>query len=162
VVDTINELSVLSRKLNQKSDKTNSIISTINKKLNALNFGLEVWLDDPAIVTGDLQRVHAGQMDPLPRQKPVTYLGYYDTSDGWQLGTKCGFLLEEWDKDSEQVVTELTEVEYQPLLKEAREVRVGALPLVPRLLDEIKSRAESLLKAIDEAERAAEKLGGSA
>jgi hypothetical protein len=43
------ELSVLSRKLNQKSDKTNEIITTINKKLAALNFCLEVWLDYPAL-----------------------------------------------------------------------------------------------------------------
>ena len=53
---------------------------------------------------------------------------------------------------------ELTEVEYQPLLRAAREIRVGALPLVPRLLDQVKFKAESMLKAIDEAEKAAEKL----
>jgi len=158
VVDTINELSSLSRKLNQKSDKTNSIITTINKKLADLNLGLEVWLENWEIESDDYSKVYAGQISPLPRQKSVTYLGYCNVEDGWQLAAKTGMLIEAWDKDSEETFTELTEVEYRSLLKAAREIRVGALPLVPRLLDQIKYRAESLLKAIDEAEKAAEKL----
>jgi hypothetical protein len=157
-LDTINELSDLSRKLNQESDKTNSIIVTINKKLAALNFGLEVWLEFPAIESGDLKKVYPGQVVRLPRQKSVIYLGYCNVEDGWQLAAKSGTLIEDWDKDSEEMFTVLTEVEYQPLLKAAREVRVGALPLVPRLLDEVKLKTESLLKAIHEAEKAAEKL----
>jgi len=158
MVDTINELSDLSRTLNQKSDKTNSIISTINKKLASLNFGLEVWVEDWPITSGDLKKVYSGQTGLLPRQKSVTYLGYCNIEDGWQLAAKTGTLVEDWDKDSEDTFTELTEVEYQPLLKAAREIRVEALPLVPKLLDEIKRKAESLLKSIDDAERAAEKL----
>jgi hypothetical protein len=158
VVDTINELAALSRKLNQKSDKTNSIIATINKKIAVLNFGLEVWLEFSPIESGDLEKVYPGQTNPLPRQKSVTYLGYCNVEDAWQLAAKNGTLIEDWDKDSEEMFTELTEVEYRPLLKAAREVRVGALPLVPRLLEQIKLKAESLLRAIDEAEKAADAL----
>jgi hypothetical protein len=158
VVDTINELSELSRKLNQKSDKTNAIIKTINKKLAAMNFGLEVWLEYRPLETGNFEAVYPNQQTPLPRKKSVTYLGYCNVEGDWELATKSGDLIEDWDKDSEEVYTELTEVDYKPLLKEARERRVGALPLVPRLLDEVKLRAESLLNAIDEAEKAAEKL----
>ena len=52
--------------------------------------------------------------------------------------------------------TELTDAEYQPLLRASREIPgVGALPLVPDLLDLIKLKAEALLNAIDEAEKAA-------
>jgi hypothetical protein len=158
MVNSLNELSDLSRKLNQKSDKTNSIITTINKKLAVLNFGLEVWLKHPTIKSGDFESVYSGQIDRLPRQRSVVYLGYCNVEDGWQLAAKSGLLVEDWDKEAEETYTELTEVEYQPLLRAPREVRVGALPLVPRLLDEIKLKAESLLKAIDEAEKAANAL----
>ena len=47
MVDTIKELSGLSRKLNQKSDTLNSVISSINEKLTKLNLGVDAWLLDP-------------------------------------------------------------------------------------------------------------------
>jgi len=157
VVDTINELSDLSRKLNEKSDKTNSVITKINKKLSALNLGLEVWLEWD-LENDNYHKVYQGQIGLLPRQKSVTYVGYCNVETGWQLATKTGQLIEDYDKDSEEVFTELTEVNFKPLLKEARETRVKALPLVPRLLDRVKQQAESLIKSIDEAESVAEKL----
>jgi hypothetical protein len=157
VVDTINELSDLSRKLNEKSDKTNAVITKINKKLSALNLGLEVWLEWD-LEDDNYHKVFQGQIGLLPRQKSVTYLGYCNVETGWQLATKTGCLIEDYDKDSEEVFTELTEVIFKPLLKEARETRVKALPLVPRLLDRVKQQAESLIKSIDEAENVAEKL----
>ena len=80
-------------------------------------------------------------------ERELTQKGPKFVADEWQLATKSGALIEDWDKDSEQTFTELTDVEYQPLLKAARADRVGALPLVPRLLDHVKFKAESMLKA---------------
>ena len=157
MVDTINELSDLSRRLNEKSDKTNAIITTINHKLATLNFGLEVWLELD-IENNNFSKVDPLQQTLLPREKTVTYLGYCNVEDGWQLATKTGQLIEDYDRDSEETFTELTDVDFKPLLKESRGVRVKALPLVPRLLDEVKEQAESLVKSIDDAEKAAEKL----
>ncbi len=159
MVDTINELSDLSRKLNEKSDKTNAIITKINSKLAALNFGLEVWYEQD--IEGDnFRKVYPGQQGLLPRQKSVTYLGYCNVETGWQLATKVGQLIEDYDQDSRETFTELTEVDFKPLLKEAREVRVKALPLVPRLLDKVKQQAESLIESIEDAEKAADALTG--
>jgi hypothetical protein len=158
MVDSINELSDVSRKLNEKSDKTNSVITKINKKLAALNLGLEVWLEWDDLENDNFHKVYQGQIGLLPRQKSVTYLGYCNVETGWQLATKTGCLIEDYDKDSEEVFTQLTEVTFKPLLNEARETRVKALPLVPRLLDRVKQQAESLIKSIDEAENVAEKL----
>jgi hypothetical protein len=155
MVDTISELSELSRKLNQKSDKINSIIATINKKLAAQNFGLEVWLEHWPIESGNFEKLSD---EMLPREKSVTYLGYCNVEDEWQLATKSGTLVEDVNRDVGEIFTELTEVSYNALLKEARSIRVKALPLVPRLLDHLKVEAESLLKFIDQAEQAAEKL----
>jgi len=154
----INELSSLARKLNQKSDETNSIITTFNKKLGDLNLGLEVWLENSDIEGNEYSRLSQAQNNLRPRQKVVTYLGYCNVEDAWQLATKTGILIEDWDSGCQEVSTELISVTYKPLLKATRQIRVGALPLVPRLLDQIKYRAESLLQAIDEAGKAADKL----
>jgi hypothetical protein len=57
MVDTLNELASLSRSLNEKSDKLNSIISSINVKLAKLNFGVEAWLYDDAIEEGEIYSI---------------------------------------------------------------------------------------------------------
>ncbi len=46
----------------------------------------------------------------------------------------------------------------EPLLKASREVRSKSMRLIPKLLDCLKLRGESLLKSIDAAEEAAQKL----
>lgn len=158
MVDKLSELSDLSKKLNENSDKANAIILTLNKTLAAMKFGLEVWLENPALEYGDFQNVISGQIDKLPRQRLVTYLGYCNVVDGWQLATKRGWLVEDWDKDAGETFTEFTDVEYQPLLRMARHIRVKALSLVPRLLDELKREGESLLESIAEAETVANAL----
>lgn len=157
MVDSINELTSLSRELNQKSDKANSVIETLNKRLNALNFGIEVWVQR-SLTEDDYSKVYSGQSGLLPRQKSVTYLGYCNVEDGWQLAIKEGTLVEEYDKDREDTVTELTDVTYKPLLKSAREVRIAALRNIPGLLDTLKYSAQATLKAIEDAEKAAAKL----
>src|SRR5262249_34574924 len=134
MVDTINELSELSRKLNQKSDKTNEIITTINKKLAALNFGLEVWVERDWIESGDFNKVAIDQEDIYPREMEIAYLGYAYVEERWQLAVKEATLLEHRDYAGE-VVREDTEVRYRPLLRASREARIAALPLVPDLLD---------------------------
>jgi hypothetical protein len=160
MVDRLSELSELSQKLNQNSDRANSIIAALNKKLAAMNFGLEVWLDYSALQTGDWETKNPNQTQKLPRQKQMTYLGYCHIQNSWQLAAKSGTLVEDYDRDSDEVYTELTEVIYEPLLKTSRERRVKALPLVPRLLDELKREAESVLRSIDEAEKVADMLTG--
>ena len=124
-----------------------------------MNFGLEVWLEHferDEIYCGDSAKVYPAQA--LPRQKRVTYLGYCNVDDGWQLAVKRGTLIEDWDRDEKETFKELVDVSYQSLLKASREERVAALRLVPRLLDEIKRTAEYTIRDIDEADRVAEKL----
>jgi hypothetical protein len=157
-METIKELSSLSVELNKPSDKINSIISTINSKLANLNLGVETWLESTPIDNHDFQNVYPNQLGQLPQQKSVTYLGYCRIGDGWQLVTKRGRLVRDFDSDAGETTEEFIDVSYRALLKESREIRTGALRLVPKLLDEVKKRAESLLDFIKEAEQAAAKL----
>ena len=141
MVDTINELSDLSRRLNQKSDQLNELIGSINRKLANLNFGIEVWTMSEAVKA---------------EGPSMAFLGYAKVEDEWQLAV--------WDRD-EVLRTEdkgggLHRIGQNvwSLLKVSREVRLQAMPLVPRLLDDIKRRAEELLAGLARAEEAAENL----
>lgn len=163
----LDHLSSLSRKLNERSDKTNAIIKTINQKLAGLNFGLEVWLDGGRLSrinqnyeldSNNYCKLHQGQIDPLPRQKQVTYLGYCNVEDTWQLAVKTGTLVEDWDREDQQTFTELTDTKYRPLLKASRQIRIAALPFLPDLLETIKIRAESTLQDLERAEKVASKF----
>jgi hypothetical protein len=154
MVDTVNELAGLSRRLNQSSDKINSIIADLNKKLVALNFGIEVWTYGPIAET-DPELLDPSKLASNLRSKNVDYLGWCKLSDVWQLSVKSGTLVESVDEGG---FSELTDVDYMPLSKTSREMRAAAIKAIPELLDRIKIEAEALLDSIEKAEAAAAKL----
>jgi hypothetical protein len=154
MVNSINELSEVSRRLNQKSDKINAVIKGINEKLDALNFGLEVWLDAEDLADNHWQSQPESQNY---REKSVIFLGYCAIEGTWQLAVKGGTLTQVWDR-GEIETEELTNVEYKTLLKATRTIRMKALPLIPQLLDLVKAEAEKVINSIDEAGEAAENL----
>jgi hypothetical protein len=141
MVDTINELSSIALKLNQKSDQLNALITSINENLARLNFGIEVWLEShPVKENGNAK----------------AFLGYCKSKDEWQLAI--------WDPNDALELEDRPSVRLAgsnvwPLAEVSRELRLLAMPLIPKLLDGIKEKAEDLLKGLEAAERAAESLG---
>jgi hypothetical protein len=141
MVDTINELSSIALKLNQKSDQLNALITSINSKLAKLNFGIEVWLEShPVKENGNAK----------------AFLGYCKSKDEWQLAV--------WDPNDALEVEDRPSVRLAgsnvwPLTEASRELRLLAMPLIPKLLDGIKDKAEELLRGLEAAEKAAESLG---
>jgi hypothetical protein len=154
MVADLQDLSSVSKQLNAKSDSVNETIAIINKKLTKLNIGLEVWLEQ------ELRLGHWASKggSALPRERTHTYLGYHDIADGWQLAVKFETERQFWNKEHNELDSEVADVYYQPLLKAARELRIAALPQVPDLLDSVKQRAEEVLRDIEAAEKAAEEL----
>jgi len=153
VVDTINELSNLASKLNQKSDTLNKTIEDLETKLNKLNLGVEAWLescDAHAIMIGD----PSYDEDKRITSREETFLGFYRFDDGWHLAVKE--TIAEKDADGHFVTADVILI--GSLLTASRNVRIKAMALVPQLLDAIKAEAESLLKDINAAEEAAKKL----
>jgi hypothetical protein len=140
VVDTIKELSSIALKLNQKSDQLNALITSINAKLAKLNFGIEVWLKSHPIKENGDSKV---------------FLGYYKSKDEWQLTV--------WDPDDSlepgDIPSPRSSGNLWPLTAASRELRLLAMPLIPKLLDGIKDKAEELLSGLEAAEKAAESLG---
>ena len=150
----ISDLAPLAKKVNTKTDQINRTISSINEKLAKLNLGIEAWLD------GNLRDA----LDCSPwsdegtmRVRSISYLGY-DRIDGkWQLAVKE--VTEEYtvDEDGDEEFDKVNP-EYEALLQASRNLRLAALPRIPRLLDELKSRGKELLETVESAETLAEEL----
>jgi hypothetical protein len=157
VVDSINELSDLSRKLNQKSDALNATISSINQKLAKLNFGVEAWVEDFPIECDDFSTT-TFDGEPKEPEASAILLGYCYVEDGWQLAVK-DVTLHLRSGDFGHTYNEATDsMRPRPLLKASRELRFKAASVIPALLDEIKAAAAVLLNGIEKAEKAASKL----
>ena len=159
VVDSINELSDLSRKLNQKSDALNAAIASINQKLAKLNFGLEVSLEQAPIECSDFSTTES-QLDdrPIDPIADATLLGYCHVEDEWQLAVKDVTLHTRTD-DFGSTYNEATDsMPPRPLLKASRQLRFKSANEIPDLLDRIKTAATVLLNGIERAKKAASKL----
>jgi hypothetical protein len=157
MVDSVNDLAGLSRQLNQSSDKINSIIADLNAKLAALNLGVEAFCRRP-FESGDFEKLESTQAGTFPRQASVSYLGFCKLDDKWQMAVKYATLVERYDADVGELCPEAMDPEYAPLTSATRETRTAALSFVPQLLDEIKMKAESVLRSIEKAEQTAAKL----
>jgi hypothetical protein len=153
VVDTINELSDLASKLNEKSDTLNQAIKSMNEMLQRLNLGVEAWVADPVLSVEDsyYRDNDDEQKWPIHRE---TWLGYSKGPfETWQLVTKDVTL----DHNDEVISSD----GHCALLSSPRPIRARAMKLFPRLLDEIKSEAESVLNDVDEGVEAAHKAAAS-
>ena len=141
--DNFSELSDLSRKLNEASDRINSTISATNSKLNRLNLGFEVWLTNQPVSSNDTEEI---------------CLGYCEVEGEWQLTLRRRTCDPNWDGPMEDAPDEAIDEDYRPLLKAGRGLRLDALALMPRLAEEIRRRGEFLLREIDEAEKSARQI----
>jgi hypothetical protein len=153
MVDTINELSDLSRKLNEKSNTLNAVITSINQKLGKLNLGVEAWVEYEPIESGD---PYYGQNDENERfsKRNILLLGYCKLDDQWALATKRA-VSTKIDEENDEI-TSVSAI--RPLLGESREIRAKAMEVIPSLLNEINQLARRVLHNIEEAEKAAQKL----
>ncbi len=159
VVDSINELSDLSRKLNEKSDALNAAISSINKKLARLNFGVEVWLEQSPIECGDFDTTDSEIEDrPTDPTANAELLGYCYVEDAWQLAVKNVTLHLRADQFGHTYNEATDSLQPRPLLKASRQLRFKSASEIPQLLDRIKDEATLLLEGIEKAEKAASKL----
>jgi hypothetical protein len=178
LLDKIEKLSNLAGKLNRKSDSINSTISSVNKKLAAMNFGVEVWLDEP-IVQSRITGVFQGQqVEPYRRVKMLGFcrfseqaqstaglVGSKDVKARWELAVKETLITEPISNFAGMFAfgsAAKRKVSENPTLKELvhapREVRLAAMHALPKLLDKMLSEGQRMVDNIDDARKAAAKL----
>lgn len=138
------KLEQISKSLNEDSNKLTKILGQINSKLNALNLGVEVWLDDQLYE------------DRLPRDEYGTgmtasgYLGYGKLGDSWGLLVK-----QTREKELGDGERSLESEDYKFLLESSRELRLSAVDLIPDLIAELQSEAEETRSAVSKAKELA-------
>lgn len=141
VEKAMRELADVSLQLNSESNSINATIVALNNKLQTLNIGLEVWLDNPLIeaLPGDERQDGVGP-----------YLGYCSVEDQWQLAVRARPKPGAWEPVGSGVGW-VGDLPRTPLTKASREVRLAALTQLPFLVTKIYQEAQRVLKAIQDA-----------
>lgn len=156
MVDSINELSDLAKKLNEKSDELTDTIETLNRKLTALKLGVEVWCARHPMEVGEFS-AEDDEGNPCAAWAVAKLLGFAKVNEKWQLAVKDARVLQRDGCELDDY-----EVQYsyrsEPLLGCSREIRIAAMGVIPSLLDDLQRRANMMLQSIVEAKKRAEKL----
>jgi hypothetical protein len=126
------ELVPLAQSLNAESDDLNATIQTINRKIRALNLGVEVWVEG----TDGLE------------------VGFVRLLDEWQLAVRWDDV--EPDLNNGRLIIDVKN--HAPLLKRNRDERINGLELVPEILRKLKEDAQKKISAIKNAKALAASL----
>jgi len=151
----IKNLEPLSKRLNAATNELNQALQTIQDKLNAMAVGIEVWLVD-RLEESDWNDITDTYNEPTgERQFFVQELGYGRFGDGWALIVRERRCVENSSGESTWYDSGAPD---KPLLKAPRNIRIAAVPLIPKLIDEIERAATSALLRIEQAKKIADSL----
>jgi len=125
--------------LNSESDDLNSTIEALNAKLRTLNVGVEAWAKGSN------------------RDEPTREYGYDNYDGSWQLCTRREIGERDLLYGSSYHPSQVGDLEYKPLLKCSRAMRIEGLALVPQIVRELHTQVEGSVAAI----RAAKELAAA-
>jgi hypothetical protein len=156
----LQDLEPLAKRLNTATNDLNSSLQSIQDRLNALAIGVEVWLDASLHESPYRQLLDDRDEPTGEREFTADELGYGRLGNGWALLVRerryvdagpdgyGGRTLSEFDDGNPET----------PLLRASKKLRLAAVPLIPKLVDAIKTEAEKQLAAIEEAKKIADSL----
>ena len=147
----LSELAPIAATLNKESNEINSVIASLNEELGSLNLGISIWLPYPSKADS---RSTIGFTDfregkPQYRRDENGDLWEDDSSFKWQLAIRRRMGPED---------AAVTELEYVPLLRSSRNLRIEALQEAPMILRLLKEEAESRISAIQRAKQLVSEL----
>jgi hypothetical protein len=149
-------LSQAAARLNAESDSINQLTEQFQNKLRALNVGLEAWVvlqAEPGSVTERGPRLSARPAPPTTA-RVETSLGYARGDDGWGLYIKRVAYKPGTPNPLLPVADEPIAVyTWTKLVDASRVIRVEALGAFPKLLEALKTAAESAVQAIENAKK---------
>jgi hypothetical protein len=140
----LSQLSSLAQVLNQETDSYTKSLTELEKKINALNLGIETWV--LLIESGESGNSNRG----IYRQ---TLLGYAKTDEGW------GFAVQErrvergfFENDSScPYENEYDEGPAKLLLKSSRDLRIRAARKIEDLLQGLIAKANDVIPTLKKA-----------
>ena len=149
----LDELAPLSKRLQAATTELNQALQTIQDRLNTMGIGVEVWVSE-ALRQSDWRETDRGRRVHISEE-----LGYGRIGDGWALLVRTRTYVDvpdgHGDWDTEVYGDDSTE---KPLLRAARELRIAAVPLIPKLVDALRDESSKIIAAVENAKKIAEGL----
>lgn len=149
---TFDDLTTVSKTLNEQSNEINQILSDFEKKLAGMNLGVEAWVG--AWNTPGLFLDHIEYTENGGSREGAWVLGYAEDGRGqYRLMTKrlTGYF-------DAQEVWHSEEGEIRSILAASRKHRVKALELMESLLTALEQEAQRIVDAIKKGKKTVEKL----
>jgi hypothetical protein len=153
----LSDLEPLSKRLKAAQDQLNKSLQTIQDRLNALAIGVEVWVDDPIEETDWSEVLDRNNEPSGEREFLITELGYGRRGDAWALLVRTRRIVAP-NGGSEIDWQYLDNSAPRPLLNASRNVRAGAVRLIPRLIDALKEQAQAIIGIVEDAKKIADSL----
>lgn len=160
----INDLTPLAARLNASTDELNEALDTIQSKLNALNLGVEVWLDEYEFQELDRRIL---EIDSKYRKVSAYQLGYGRIGTGWALLVRERTWSEVYEDDPDEEGVRLwafdesegsNESDRKALRSAPRALRVKAVGFIPALLTLVEEEAARVIDAVEQAKQIAKSL----
>src|SRR5262245_53356860 len=133
-------LEAHSKKINEASDDLTKALTTINEKLNSLNLGLQVFLEE------ELHSESTRARDQS-RSEILWHLGYGKVDGTWGLLLKT----EEFINVDDAYNRQLAHEEQYLLLSCPRELRIKAVEFIPSLIQQLERESENFTKSVSKA-----------
>ncbi len=153
-------LSDVAARLNAQSDTVNLLIEQFQDKLRVQNVGLEAWVllqTEPGSVAVPLLGSRLTTTRQLTQAMPVTIeisVGHARGDDGWGLYVKRIAYKPQAPNVFPRASAEVVSVsKWIKLVDASRAIRVEALGAFPKLLEELKTAAESAVQKIENAKK---------
>jgi hypothetical protein len=150
----LSDLREVAKRLNEESDSITALIAQFQGTLRDLNLGLEVWIPLHSEESVVVQPFGLKQQSiPVTTE---TSLGYARGEDGWALYVKRAAY-------RSTTVTGLLGLaqrgelvkanKWLKLVDASRSIRIAALDVFPKLLEALKTSAESAVQSINKAKQ---------
>jgi hypothetical protein len=153
--DQISEMKTLFRKVSAKARNIPASIRGANQVLAEINPEIPVWLEDAPLSAGDYEEDERRD-GSVRRWRKAMLLGYAQVGNVWQLAinnVELEISSDEWQNECE-IVTQPCNP--SALAHARQEIQIQAIHLLPDLVRLLESKGESLLKAMEQAEKLAQ------
>ena len=146
-------LAKKSKTINKRSDELTEALAAINKKLNSLNLGIEVFCSGALEITCET-RMDDTRHGELEREFDTsTYLGYGKHGGEWGLLLKTETLEKALDDEWREY-----DSERNFLLSAPRQLRMKAVDHIEELVRLLEEEADNLEASVGKAKKIAESL----
>ena len=146
-----------SKTINKRSDELTEALAAINKKLNSLNLGIEVFCSGALETTCETRMDDTHHGEPEREFDISTYLGYGKYLDKWGLLLKTETLEKALDDDNYREWRE-HDSERIFLLSAPRQLRMKAVDDIGEVVRLLEKEADNLEASVGKAKKIAESL----